>query len=84
MKLRNIKSFFYQNKVFFLFVCLQMIILLYFLFGLVSAKNSLEIPAKSTGGGIMKGQRLARMCQASIIFSLELIRCLSNTLLKNL
>lgn len=83
MKVRNIKSFFYQNKVFFLFVCLQMIILLYFLYGLVSAKNSLEIPTESTGG-IMKGQRLARMCQASIIFSLELIRCLSNTLLKNL
>ena len=50
MKVRNIKSFFYQNKVFFLFVCLQMIILLYFLYGLVSAKNSLEIPTESTGG----------------------------------
>lgn len=53
MKVRNIKSFFYQNKVFFLFVCLQMIILLYFLFGLVSAKNGLEIPVESTGGGVL-------------------------------
>lgn len=49
-KLMKTKTFFEKNKVFFLFICLQVIVLIFLIIGLFLERNVLEVQLKNEEG----------------------------------